>query len=192
MTTCVDVVCEEGCDVALPAPKFNICSPEGALGQIREIYQTNVNYPLTDENNVNEWLGRMAMPDSNPAKIHRILVIGDMPASEDAEIQMSYGRTFYGTDNRSINLRIDEVNDENYAYANAFSCNKRVKIWPVMSGGDALGGPGGIDVSMKWKHVVPESDGELQTFTAVAKWKSKTMPCRFMHPLAGDDIGLES
>jgi hypothetical protein len=65
-------------------------------------------------------------------------------------------------------------------------------MWYKAFGGDAYGGPNGIDVSMKFKHVIPEGQQDLQTLVANPKWKTKIAPCRFIHPLHGDDIGLES
>lgn len=192
MTTCEDIVCEEGCGIALPPTKFNICNPEGAFGQISELFITNIGYPLVDENDINEWLARMSLPANDPAKIWRILVIGDKPASESTEIEMSYGRLAYGTENHSLNIRVDEVNQENYDFARGFDCNKRVKIWYKAYNGDAYGGPKGIDVSMKFKHVIPEGTTDLQTLVSTPKWKAKIAPCRFIHPLQGDDTGLES
>lgn len=191
-TTCEEIICEDGCGLALPPTKFNICSPEGQGGQVSELYVTNIGYPLTDENSASEWNTRMSLPDNDPAKIRRILVIGDKPASESTEVEMSYGRFWYGPENHSLNIRIDEVNQENYDFARAFDCNKRVKIWYKTFSGDAYGGPNGIDVSLKFKHVIPEGQQDLQTLTAVPKWKSKIGPCRFLHPLHGDDTGLES
>jgi len=191
-SSCETITCEEGCGLALPATKFNICSPEGQFGQISELYMTNIGYPLSDENNINEWLGRMNMADSNPAKIRRILVVGDKPASESSEQEMSGARFVYGPENHTLNIRIDEVNQENYEFARAFDCNKRVKIWYKTFSGDAYGGPQGIDVSMKFKHVIPEGRQDLQTLVSNPKWQSKLQPCRFIHPLHGDDSGLES
>lgn len=191
-STCEEIVCQEGCGIALPATKFNICTPEGAFGQISELFITNIGYPLTDENDANEWLTRMALPDNDPSKIWRILVIGDKPASESQEVEMSYGRIINGTENHSLNVRIDEVNQENYDFARAFDCNKRVKLWYKAYNGDAYGGNQGIDVSMKFKHVIPEGTGDLQTLVSTPKWKAKIQPCRFVHPLQGDDTGLES
>ncbi len=191
-STCEEIVCQEGCDIALPATKFNICTPEGSFGQISELFITNIGYPLTDENSAAEWLARMALPGNDPAKIFRILVIGDKPASESNEVEMSYGRVINGTENHSLNVRVDEVNQENYDFARAFDCNKRVKMWYKTYNGDAYGGPTGVDVSVKFKHVIPEGTSDLQTLVANPKWKAKIQPCRFIHPLQGDDTGLES
>lgn len=191
-STCEEIVCQEGCDIALPATKFNICTPEGSFGQISELFITNIGYPLVDENSAAEWLARMALPGNDPAKIFRILVIGDKPASESNEVEMSYGRVINGTENHSLNVRVDEVNQENYDFARAFDCNKRVKMWYKTYNGDAYGGPNGVDVSIKFKHVIPEGTSDLQTLVANPKWKAKIQPCRFIHPLQGDDTGLES
>jgi|GEM_PF-2549486 len=193
-TTCEDITCPENCaDLILPPTKFSDCSPEGSLGRIIAIYETGVNYPLTDENSPSEWEGRMNMADDNPAKIRKLIVIGDMPASESTEIPMSGGRIFYGLEQYTINPRIDEVNQENYDYARSQNkCNIRRKFWVETTNGSTFGGPNGIDVSGKWKLVIPESDQELQTLTGVFKFKSETMPCRFMHPLHGTNAGYES
>lgn len=192
MTSCEDVVCGEGCDLALPPTKFNICNPEVQYGQISEIFITNVGYPLTDENSAAEWAGRMNMADDNPAKIWRLLVVGDKPASESTEQEISYGRIVSGPENHSLNIAVDEVNQENYDFARGFDCNRRVKMWYKGFSGDAYGGAQGIDVSMKFKHVIPPGTQEVQTLVSTPKWKSKIAPCRFIHPLHGDDLGLES
>lgn len=192
MTTCEDVLCDNTCESIIPPTKFNLCEPEGAFGQITQLFVTNPGFPLTDENSAAEWQGRINMPDSNPAKIWRLLVIGDLPASESAEVEMSGDRTISGPEQRTLNVTIDEVNQENYDFHRATQCNKRFKVWYMAFGGDAYGGPEGIDMPLKFKHVITGNTNELQTLVAAGKWKSKIPPCRFMHPLFGDETGLES
>jgi hypothetical protein len=192
MTSCVTIECPENCGEALPNVLFKLCNPEFHFGQISDIYLTNVGYPLTDENDAAEWAARMALADSNPAKIIRLVGIGSMPNPETASVEASHGRTAYGTKSRTVPFKIDEVSDENYEFMRKTECGKTVLFWPKTLNGKAFGGPSGIEASMNFGHDLPESASELENLPGVFTWKKKISPCRFDHPLHGDTSDLES
>lgn len=191
-TQCANITCPDDCSEALPNVVFRACNPEFHFGQISDVYVTNVGYPLNDETSAVEWAGRMALADNNPAKIIRLVGIGSMPNAEQQAQDASHGRKAYGTKDRQIVFKIDEVSDENYEFMRKTECGKEVLCWPKTLNGKAFGGPLGIKASMNFGHDVPESASELENLPGTFAWKSKISPCRFDHPLHGDTSDLDS
>lgn len=185
-TACQEITCAEGCTAALPEVEFDLCNPDFHFGQVSDVFITNIGNPLTDETDPAEWQTRMNLTQSNPAKIIRLLGIGDKPAAESQETEASYGRTAYGPKTHTVNFRIDEVSDKNYEMMRTFECNKAVLAWYKTFEGKIYGGRTGIKVSIKFDHVIPENASELETLTGSIKWKSKFHPCRTDWPLQGD------
>lgn len=186
MTACQDVTCLEGCNSQLPDVDFDLCNPEFHYGQISDVFITNVGNPLDDETDGTEWQERLDLTASNPARIIRLLGIGDKPAAESTETEASYGRTAYGSKTHTVNFRIDEVSDLNYEMMRKFECNKTVLMWYKTFEGKIYGGASGIKATIKFDHVIPESSSELETLTGTLKWKAKHHPCRTDWPLQGD------
>lgn len=191
-TQCEDITCPDSCLEPLPNVKFKVCNPEFNFGQISDCYLANPGYPLTDETDPTEWAARMALDDSDPAKIIRLVGIGSMPVPESNSVDASHGRKAYGTRDRSIIFKIDEVSDENYEFMRKTECGKSVLVWPKTLNGKAFGGPSGILATMDFGHEVPESAADLENLQGTFTWKSKISPCRFDHPLQGDTSDLES
>jgi hypothetical protein len=192
MTVCEEITCPENCTDVLPIPRFKLCNPEFSFGQISDVYVTNVGFPLTDETSAAEWAGRLEMPDANPAKIIHLVVIGDKPAAEVTSIDVSHGRKAYGNKKHMINATIDEVTDENYEFMRKTECGKQVLLWYKLLNGKAYGGAAGIEATMNFGHVIPQSAQELENLPGTFNWESKISPCRFDHPLQGDNSDLES
>ncbi len=192
MTTCENIECPDSCNDALPNVKFKVCNPDFHFAQISDIYATNPGFPLSDENDPLEWSQRMALPDNDPSKIIRLVVIGSMPNPERNEVEASHGRKAYGTKDRVINFKIDEISPENYEFMRNVECGKSVLCWPKTLNGKAFGGPAGIEGSIDLGFDVPEASNELINMPGTIKWKSKISPCMFDHPLQGDTSDLES
>lgn len=187
MTACTDITCTSDCQSALPEVEFDLCNPEFHFGQVSDVFITNVGNPLTDETDPVEWTNRLELPQVDPAKIIRLLGIGDKPAAESTETEASYDRVAYGVKTHTVNFRIDEVSDKNYEMMRKFECNKTVLAWYKTFEGKIYGGAAGIKVTIKFDHVIPESASELETLTGSIKWKSKFHPCRTDWPLQGDE-----
>lgn len=188
-SACQLITCVKGCSNALPEVEFDICNPDFHFGQISDLFIANLGHPLSDETNQQEWINRMsALGDpSGQSKILRLLVIGDKPAAEGAEIEASYGRTAYAPKVHTINFRIDEVSDKNYEFMRHHECNRTVLMWYKTKPGKLYGGATGIKASIQLNHVIPESAGELEILTGVLKWRSKFHPCRGFWPLQEED-----
>lgn len=185
-TACQDITCAEGCESALPAVEFDLCNPKFAFGQVSDVFITNIGNPLADETDPAEWQDRLDLAQSDPAKIIRLLGIGDKPVAESQETPASYGRTAYGPKNHTVNFRIDEVSDTNYEMMRKFECNKTVLMWYKTFEGKIYGGKSGIKATLKFDHVIPENASELEQLTGTLKWQSKFHPCRTDWPLQGD------
>lgn len=185
-TACQDVTCAAGCSDQLPEVEFNLCDPDFHFGQVSDVFITNVGNPLTDETSGSEWLDRLELAQSNPAKIIRLLGIGDKPAATSTQTDASYGRIAYGTKTHVVNFKIDEVSDKNYEMMRKFECNKVVLAWYKTYEGKIYGGASGIKVTINFDHVIPENASELETLTGTITWKAKFHPCRTDWPLQGD------
>lgn len=188
-TACVDIECEEGCETVLPEVSFDLCNPDVHFGQISDVFITNIGNPLTDETDPLEWAARLALDQSNPAKIIQLQGIGDKPAAEANVIEISKGRKVSGNKNHTVNFRIDEVSDKNYEMMRKFECNKSVLAWYKTYEGKLYGGRFGVHsagVSIAFNHVIPENAAELETLPGTLTWKSKFHPCRTDYPLQGD------
>ena len=186
-STCEEIVCSTSCESELPVVEFDICNPEVHFGQISDVFITNVGNPLTDENSPSEWTTRLSLPQSDPSKIINLLGIGDKPAAEANEIEISRGRTVSGNKNHTINFRIDETSDDNYNMMRSFECSKVAKMWYKTFEGKLYGGAEGIDASISFNHVIPENASELEVLQGTLKWKAKFHPCRTDYPLQGGD-----
>lgn len=187
MTTCTDELnCPEGCEAELPEVSFDLCNPDVHFGQISDLFLTNVGYPLTDENDPTEWAARLALINTNPAKIVQLFGIGDKPAAEGSDIEISKGRKVSGPKNHTVNFTIDEVSDPNYNMMRTFECNKSVLVWYKTFEGKLYGGRYGVKTSgasIKFNHVIPQSASELETLVGTVSWKNKFHPCRTDYPL---------
>lgn len=191
-TLCSNPTCPDDCTSVIPKPKFRRCNPNWSYGNIAVIYATNNGNPLTDETDATEWAARMALPDNDPAKIIKLIVNAEKPDAEVAEIAASRGRTAYGIPKHTITGEIDEVSDENYELMRAIRCGKTMTIWYEKLDGISYGGPTGVEVSVKMGHIIPKSAQELENLPFTFTWTSLIDPCRFVHPLHGDDSDLDS
>ena len=180
-TACLEITCSADCEQELPDITFNDCEPDVAYGQIKYANLTNVGNPLTDETNPAEWEARLAA--TGATKILQLLGIGDKPAEESTDVEISGGRTVTGNDSYTVNFRVDEVSDLAYELYRKFKCGKIVLAWFVTFNGKLYGGNKGIRVSVKAQHIIPESASELETIQFTFTWKSATPPCRTDYPL---------
>lgn len=185
MTACQDITCSTSCTDALPEVEFDLCNPDVHFGQISDVFITNIGNPLTDETDAAEWTARLALGTSDPARIIQLYGIGSKPAAESNVIEISKGRKVTGNKNHTVNFKIDEVSDKNYEMMRKFECNKTVLVWYKTYEGMIYGGASGIQASINFNHVIPESASELETLEGTLTWKAKFHPCRTVWPLEG-------
>jgi len=171
--------------VPLPAAKADFCNPTLNYGQIDEIRIGNFGEPFTDWTSPTEWGARVDNADvADPTKIRQLNGIGDKPAADAPETAYSRGRTLYGTRTHTINFKIDEVFEENYALLRFIEANPGQQYAAWYRGGKFLyGGNDGVPASVKVDHIIPESSDELEYYQLVATWKG-VHPERVEDPLA--------
>lgn len=184
-TACTEPTCGTSCESQLPIVNFNFCDPKVKFGQIEEIYITNPGNPLIDETDITEWNTRLALPNNNPAKIIRLDVIGDKPAAAANVVTISKFRKVQGNKDHTLNIKVDDLSDENYDMMRAFECGKVVKMWYVTVDGDLFGGAAGIDASVILNHVIPVGAQDIQVIEGTLTWRAKFHPCRTAFVLAG-------
>lgn len=172
--------------IQVPATTADFCAPDLNFGQVKAVYIRAVGQTdLTDWTAAGEWpalLDNTTMADLT--LIRTLHVIGDKPEPDQTEIEFSQGRTTYTTPEHTVNVKVDETGDTNYALLLWLETNvgKQVKIW-FAAGKYLYGGPGGISATLKLSDVIPESDEELNTFNGVIEWKGAHPP-RTANPIA--------
>lgn len=176
---------EDCIPVALPVVKADFCAPNINFGEIDKVYLGNSGQPFLDWSDLAEWNTRLDNDDVvDAAKIRTLHVIGDKPASEKTKIDFSQGRSVYTDPKHSINLRVDETGDENYALILWLEENagQTVALW-YQAGKYLYGGNMGVSATLTLDDIIPESDEELNTFNGVASWEGKH-PLRILNPMA--------
>ena len=171
--------------VALPEIKADFCSPNLNFGEIDKIYLGNNGNPFTDWSDLNEWNTRIDNADvADATKIRMLHVIGDKPATEKNKVDFSQGRSVYTEPVHTINIRIDETGDENYALIQWLEENagQTVAMW-YQAGKYIYGGNEGIPTTLTLDDIIPESDEELNTFSGSASFEGKH-PDRILNPMA--------
>lgn len=189
---CQTITCPAGCEQVLPEVEFDLCNPDVHFGQVSDVFITNLGNPFADVDDPTEWTDRLALDNTDPAKIIQLQGIGDKPAAEENILEISKGRKVSGPKNHTVNFRIDEVSDKNYEMMRKFECNKLVLAWYKTYEGKLYGGNYGVNkqgVSIRFNHVIPENSAELETLSGSITWKHRFHPCRTDYPLQGDETG---
>lgn len=185
-SACKEITCSASCTDALPEVEFDICNPDVHYGQISDIYITNIGNPLIDETSPAEWYSRLYLPQTNPAKILHLFVIGSKPAAAATILSISKGRKVTGNKEHTVDFKIDEVSDKNYDMMRKFECSKTVLMWYKTYEGKLYGGAAGIEASILMNHVIPEDAKALEEIVGTLTWLAKFHPCRTDFPLQGN------
>lgn len=173
------------CTGNLPPIKFDNCNPKVAFGQIKKVYLRKIGNPFTDVLDLEEWTEALDETTILGTEIREFTVIGDKPAPGKSEIKISGGRTVYGPKQHSINIKIDDLSAENYAFMQAVEGGSRTFLmWYEDNAGFIYGGNDGISATVDFDHIIPEDSGGLQTLTGVAKWEESVHPDRGLSPMA--------
>lgn len=171
--------------VNAPKVKFDYCTPEINYGQIDRILLGNEGYPLDDPTDLAEWTDRVDNDDIvDASKIRQLFVIGDKPAPESSVQKISLGRSVYGTKKHTINIKIDETNDDNYNLVQWLEDHSGVTFRCWYTAGKYLyGGADGIPVNINLDDVIPEASDALDLFIGKLTFEGKT-PDRILNPMA--------
>lgn len=172
--------------VPIPQAKGEFCSAELNFGRVNQVYLGNFGFPLTDVADAVEWGSRI---DNDAAAadtvIRRLNGIGDKPAAASNVVEYSLNRKANTPADHTINFRVDDTIDANYALMQWFeeNPNQTYPVWYV-SGGDKMhGGNEGVAANVDMKHVIPEDDNTLQYIQVTITWTGKH-PNRIPNPLA--------
>ena len=171
--------------IKLPAVDSNLCNPVINFGQIERLYLGNAGNPFTDWEDLTEWTARIDNADIVDATaIRELIVIGDKPAPETTELIISAGRKVQTEKKHTLNFRIDETNDLNYAFIQYLEANpgQSYAVW-YASGTNLYGGNTGILATITLNDVIPESKDELDTFQGVISFEGGH-PERIPNPMA--------
>lgn len=178
------LVCPEDCTSSLPVFEFSECAPILAQAQVSDIYLANDDNPLTNWEDLNEWLSRIDNDSLSASAIRALTVIGSMPAPEVTEKIISHQRTVYSPQTFNQTGRIDDNSDTNYDAARATGCNRQYRFWFATLGGYLYNGNTGELANLRmWEEIV-EDENEYATLNYQLKWKSRFMPLRIPNPMA--------
>lgn len=171
----------------IPKLSFNQANPTVGFGQITDILIAQVEHPFTSMEKA--YLeSRIANDSDDPSAVRKLTVIGDKPAPESSDIQISHFRNVRSPKKHTINFRIDENNDQNYAFVKSLEelGVEKVLIWYITSSGKIYGGLSGIEASINIDEIIPESGDELSTLNGTLVWKGNH-PERNDNPLSADN-----
>ena len=171
--------------VNLPVVKADFCAPNTNFGQIDKIYLGNLGQDFTDWTVITEWNTRIDNDAAAADTVIRMLhVIGDKPAAESNSVDFSQGRKIYTEKKHTVNIKIDETDDENYALVQWLEANagQQIAVW-YSAGKYLYGGNSGVAATLNLDDIIPESDEELQTFAGTISFEGPH-PDRTVNPLA--------
>lgn len=181
-TIMANIVCPEGCDVALPEQEFDLCAPEVNDSQITEVFYAKGNAaPFTDWKSPVEWatrLDQVAVGD----KIRKLVGIGSKPKPTAATKEISKQRKITTNRSHSISFKIDETNQKNHDAMRLHQCGGFYTIW-YKSGNTLNGGNEGIVVSVDPGEVLGEGNEDSIILDYLFEWKNKHSPERCLSPI---------
>ena len=176
----------------IPKVAFSESSPVIGFGQVTDVLITELGYPLAEL--TKEYIESRIANDSDTAGAIRMLtVIGDKPAPESNEIEISHFRKIRSPKTHTINFRVDENNDQNYEFVRQLEEDgiSEVLIWYRTNSGKLYGGLNGIEASINIDEVIPESGDELNVLQGTLTWKGNH-PERIDDPLASEGDYIDS
>ncbi len=169
--------CPHTCAGSVQAVKFNECAPEVHWGEIARLFVTDLSFAgFTDVSDAGEWTTNLDQNADN--KIREMIVIGEQPEPETAEVGISGDRKVTGYKTFTLNLEVDETNDTNYMFMQMSECGGKYKIWYETSDGMLYGGNEGIEASIIMNQVIPRERTEVVKFMTRVEWKSLHHPAR--------------
>lgn len=177
--------CAAGCGVNLPAVKFDDCTPEVVLSEIRRIFiAKKVAAPFNNWLAPGEWLTRLSQSSTTGDDyIRPLTVIGDKPAAADVFREISNGRRVVVGKDHTINFTIDDVSDENYEFMRALECGGEFKFWYETEGGKMYGDNTGFTARVSMNDVLNRGRDEIETIAGVITWRTKFSPARGNSPI---------
>lgn len=177
------LTCPTDCSAKVPVVSFSPCAPSLKEGQITKIYVGNDGYPLVNWTDPAEWATRISNSSTSNTAIRELTVLGDKPLAAKTENKISGGRTVFSAKDFTVNVRMDDNNDDNYEFARATECNGQFRVW-YESGGKLYGGNEGVLALVQFEEVIPEDTNAYATLNGVLRWTDKFSPIRITSPFA--------
>jgi len=176
--------CPDSCSDSVPAVLFDYCAPDVNYGQIDKLYVAAYNAAsFADWTSLSEWLSRIDNTSVDIDAIRELSVMGSKPAPTRDAIEISGDRKIYSPATHTIDVKVDETNEENYEFLRTLECNSYYKIW-YAAGKYLYGGYDGIIVdSFFLDDLIPENSKELNIFQGVAEWENQFHPERILNPM---------
>lgn len=178
-------LCPADCTTILPPVKFSKCAPKFALSEIRRVFIANEGAaPFTDWADAAEWTTRLSESDAADAdSIRPLTVIGDKPAPTNIPKELSNGRTMSLGKNHLLNITIDDISDENYAFMQVSECGGKYRAWYETEGGYMYGGNKGLPVSLVLDDILNRGREEIETISGTISWRARRSPERVISPI---------
>lgn len=182
--------CPENCDVTLPSFDFADCvalAPE----EKSEIIKVWLDTLVIGQDGGEE-------PANLPKEVtgasvgwhegsQELLVIGDLPAPDSEERQISGGRTKFGDKTYVLNIDIDETSQDNYDAIRKLSCGMRVAVAWATRGGYIYGTVAGEVIAAD--PIFERGEDSYMTYNVQIRWKAVCPPPRAEDPEAGMSNG---
>jgi hypothetical protein len=179
-------ICPIDCSALLPVLEFSDCAPAIKSGRLTRMYMSNEDF--TDITDISEWNTRLSNTSSDADAVREFTIIGDKPAPESTQIEISDGRFAALSKTHVVNIEIDELSDDTFEALRILECGGNRKVWFGDSAGYLYGHPddvnNGISASIILNHIIPQSLEELQKFVGTATWKYQFHWARVASPLA--------
>lgn len=177
--------CTTDCTAALAVTKSSKCAPIIVGSEIVRVFVAKATAaPLADWKLATEWTARISDTDvTNDDVIRAIPVIGDKPAPAPINRDISNGRRQVLGKDHTVNMTIDDLSDENYAFMQTLECGGQYKFWYETAGGYIYGGNNGVLVNLNFDDILNRGRDEIETLAGTATWRAKFTPERVKSPI---------
>ena len=129
-------LCPTDCTGLLPKVKSSKCAPVILLSEITRIFVTKYDAaPFDDWTDGSEWVDRLSEDGTQANVIRPLPVIGDKPAAAPVTKDISNGRKYTVGKDHTLNVKVDDVSDENYEFMRNTECGGQFRIWFETAGG---------------------------------------------------------
>jgi hypothetical protein len=193
------IVCAADCATEnLPVVAFEDCAPKILGSEFQRLYVGRKDAAaFSDITSAVGWTDRISETNTPPGSstvtapnlLRQLTIIGDMPAPSPTTRAISGGRTIRTKNTYTLNFEMDDVSDENYAFAQKIQCGKGaypVKVWPVTKSGKVLGGNAGIVGKMSIDHIFDRGDDGIIRLVGTVTFDADIAPNMDTFPLTLD------
>lgn len=173
----------ENCDpLDLPAVGASFCAPVLNFGEAGKLHVLQPGNPIADFTDLAAITARLDNTTlSDDTKIRTFNIVGSKPKADSNAVEYSRKRKIYTAKDHTVPFKIDEVNDENYAFMEFLEANPGQSYMFLYEVNNYI-----YEVelaTMIMDYVTPESDEELEYFDCLLEWTGDH-PKRYANPFA--------